>query len=231
MMEWIFIYSALILIGALLATSLGETIANALGASEEKLSWMANDRTRKLGAMQLMLLGGFIASIDLFWIQNKYMEYSGITAASTAMDIFGLNFDTTTFVGDLENNNFFGIPWGFGGMLFFVIIGWFTLSIKAEPTATWVDLFLKLGVLSTGFGVAVSLYLVYIQTFVMDGVYSLEATIIQLTIFSLLLAFASLQKMKNEGTWVEKKYDSDPLDKKRKRRSGGYIAPTIDSEE
>ncbi|HIG03483.1 MAG TPA: vitamin K epoxide reductase family protein [Candidatus Poseidoniales archaeon] len=230
-MEWIFIYSALIFCGALLSTNLGETIANALGASEEKLSWMSNVRTRKLGAMQLMLLGGFIASIDLFWIQNKYMEYSGITAASTAMDIFGLNFDTTTFVGDLENNNFFGIPWGFGGMLFFIIVGWFTLSIKAEPTASWVDLFLKLGILSSGFGGIVSLYLVYIQTFVMDGVYSLEAAIIQLTIFSLLLAFTSLQRMKNEGIWVDNKLDSDPLYEKRKRRSSGYIAPTVDSEE
>lgn len=230
-MVWMYIYSGLVVLGVVVFSNFGAKLGESLGASKEKLSWMTEARSRKIGGLLLLMFGGFIASIDLFWIHNKYMEYSGITTANTAFNLLGLTFDTSALVGDLQNNHLFGIPWGFGGMLFFAISGWFALSIQREPVASWVSLLLKSGVYLSVLAVLASLYLVYIEMFILEGTYSIHATIIQLTIFFSLMMFISLQQMNDEGNWIGQTSEETAVETQRKSRSRGYVAPIIDSEE
>ena len=109
---------------------------------------------------------------------------------------------------DVISNNLYnadpilGIPWGILGMLAFSAMAIIALSIFKEHDAEWVQNWLTLGTVISGFGILIALYLVYLEIFKM-GVFCQYCTGAHIADVAAFALFLYLSRMKESSAWTD----------------------------
>jgi len=184
-------YGIILLTGVLYSSPLGEKI-NPIKSLNKK-------RDRVLIGLILVICSGFLISSHTFWLHQKYNEMGG-TGGCSAFSVFSCQ--------DVISNNLYnadpilGIPWGILGMLAFSAMAIIALSIFKEHDAEWVQNWLTLGTVISGFGILIALYLVYLEIFKM-GVFCQYCTGAHIADVAAFALFLYLSRMKESSAWTD----------------------------
>ena len=144
-----------VLFGLFLTLPQGKSVADSLSSRFEILQ---TTRGQVIAGLQIITFFGFAVSAQTFWISSKISEGASFCSSTTV-------FSCDDLLGnrDLNIDPLFGISWGLLGMFTFAGLLFLTLVIKNDPQGQHTERFINLGVLVTGLGIFVILYLVSIE--------------------------------------------------------------------
>ncbi|MDP6869362.1 MAG: vitamin K epoxide reductase family protein [Candidatus Poseidoniaceae archaeon] len=214
-----------ILLGLTLMSPWGESLGRSISA---KWPSMETKRGRTIGGMLLAMFGGFTVSAHTYWIHNKAKEIgSGDFCAGGGI------WDCSSVIGNDEWNTmpFVDIPWGLAGMLAFCVFLWLTISISKGLAETWVSAYIRYGLALGGAGILIVMYLIYAEIEI--GKLCQYCSTAHVSHLIATYGFFSLSKMHGTSEWGVGMMDDARAARKERRKTRGYIAPTIkdDSEE
>jgi uncharacterized membrane protein len=186
-------------------------------------------RDRMLTGLTVVLLGGFTVSTHTWWFHNKYHEMGGDIGCSA----FG-SFSCGDVLANADYNTvpLMGIPWGMVGMLAFAVLAFLVISVRKEPSASWVSLYLNAGYVISGFGILIALYLLYVEIFPLEMTFCQYCSLAHIAD---VIAFVLFLKLKNHQTtdeWAPEvaaaAYAAKAREKRRsnRKKSSGFVKPT-----
>ena len=195
---------------------------------------LSNQRDRLLAGLSLVLLGGFTVSTHTWWFHNKYHELGGNIGCSA----FG-SFSCGDVLANSEWNTMpiLGIPWGLVGMFAFSLLAFLALSIRKEQNAKWVKTYLDIGYVTSGFGILIALYLLYVEIVPLEMTFCQYCSVAHLADIIAFLMFMKLRKLQGTDQWdpeaslAAKDVKAKDIKRSQHKKSGGFVKPTARDEE
>ena len=184
-----------VLFGLFLTLPQGKSVADSLSSRFEILQ---TTRGQVTAGLQIITFFGFAVSAQTFWISSKISEGASFCSSTTV-------FSCDDLLGnrDLNIDPLFGISWGLLGMFTFAGLLFLTLVIKNDPQGQHTERFINLGVLVTGLGIFVILYLISIE--IREGKICMYCTTAHIANLCALFAFLKLRKLHDDNKlWNEK---------------------------
>ena len=206
-----------IVIGIILMLPIGEKIG-------DKFPSLSTKRSRTVGGMIFVMLGGFSVSVHTLYFHNKMLEI-GSGADLCAGD--GL-LDCSSVIGNESWNTVpvLGLPWGIMGMLAFAVMLWIIFSIAKEPAGTFVADLLNYGRMIGILGLFVVLFLMYAEYDI--GKICQYCSTAHFAHIVVTIGFFNLNKMHKTSEWGKgySKSLGDIIEtSERKSRRRGYVKP------
>jgi uncharacterized membrane protein len=177
------------LFGLFLVFPMGRSTADLLSSRYEILSTVRGQITTGL---QIITFFGFAVSAQTFWITSKISEGGNFCTSSTVFSCDDLLGNT-----DLNVDLFFGISWGFIGMMVNAFLLFMILVIKNDPNGEYTQRFIQLGTLITGAGILVILLLISYE--IEEGKICLYCTTAHIANVAALVGFLRLRKLHDDN--------------------------------
>ena len=168
---------------------MGRSTADSLSSRFEILSTVRGQIT---AGLQIITFFGFAVSAQTFWITSKISEGGNFCTSSTVFSCDDLLGNT-----DLNVDPFFGISWGFIGMLVNAFLLFMILVIKNDPNGEYTQRFIQLGTLITGAGIFVILLLISYE--IEEGKICLYCTTAHIANVAALVGFLRLRKLHDDN--------------------------------
>ncbi len=196
--------------------------------------FLSSQRDRLLAGLSLVLLGGFTVSTHTWWFHNKYHELGGNIGCSA----FG-SFSCGDVLANSDWNTvpFLGVPWGLMGMIAFAFLGFLTLSVRKDQNAKWAKTYLDIGYVTSGFGILIALYLLYVEIVPLEMTFCQFCSVAHLADIIAFVIFLKLRKLQGTDQWdpvasqAAKNFKDKGIKKTQRKNNSGFVKPTIRDEE